>query len=148
MSAELDGIERGRLKEVIAVIRMKKMQDTKRALTQAGFGAFTVRHVTGRGRGLVDFRLLQLAENNEPEVLPMLAQGPRLIPKRMLSIVVTEDRLQLLVQTLISANQTGKPGDGKIFVLPVENAIRVRTHERGPASLSDDWSEHPSAVTR
>jgi nitrogen regulatory protein PII 2 len=120
---------------------MNKMQDTKQALTEAGFSAFTVRKVMGRGWGLVDFRVLQLAENNEPEALPMLAQGPRLIPKRMLSIVVTNDRLRLLVQTLIAANQTGKPGDGKIFVLPVNDAIRVRTRERGPASLSDHWSE-------
>ena len=133
------------MKEVIAVIRMNKMQDTKRALTEAGFSAFTVRKVMGRGWGLVDFRVLQLAENNEPEALPMLAQGPRLIPKRMLSVIVTDDRLRLLVNTLITANQTGKPGDGKIFVLPVNDAIRVRTGERGPHALSDDWPINGSA---
>jgi nitrogen regulatory protein PII 2 len=129
------------MKEVIAVIRMNKMQDTKRAITEAGFSAFTVRKVTGRGQGLVDFRVVQLAQSNDTEALEMLAGGPRLIPKRMLSVVVPESRVELLVQTLIAANQTGSPGDGKIFVLPVRNAIRVRTGERGPEALSDEWSE-------
>ena len=60
------------MKEVIAVIRMNKMQDTKRAITEAGFSAFTVRKVTGRGQGLVDFRVVQLAQSNDTEALEML----------------------------------------------------------------------------
>ena len=57
------------------------------------------------------------------------------IAKRMLTIVIKDDMVDDVVQTIIETNQTGKPGDGKIFVLPVGDSVRVRTGEKGEKSI-------------
>lgn len=118
------------MKEVMAVIRMNKINDTKRALNEAGISSFTATgRVQGRGKGLVDFNILHGAEEGAPEAIEQLGQGPRLVPKRMITIVVSDDWVEKTVETIIKANQTGSAGDGKIFVLPILEATRVRTGE-------------------
>lgn len=126
------------MKEILAVIRQDKMNATKLALTEAGVSSFTARKCLGRGKGNVDFRVLQGAEEGQEAAIAQLGQGPRLIPKRMMVIVVNDERVQLVVETLIKTNQTNRPGDGKIFVLPVLDAVRVRTGEDGEAALGED----------
>ena len=59
-----------------------------------------------------------------------------LIPKRMMNLVVPDEAVPKLIETIIRVNRTGKRGDGKIFVLPIEEAVRVRTNERGVAALA------------
>jgi nitrogen regulatory protein PII 2 len=125
------------MKEVLAIIRMNKMNDTKAALREHGYGSFTARKVLGRGKGNVDFRVLKGAEEGFGEAVAQLGQGPRLIPKRMISVVVPDALVAGIVETIIKANQTGKPGDGKIFVMPVSDAIRVRTEESGDTALDE-----------
>jgi nitrogen regulatory protein PII 2 len=125
------------MKEVLAVIRMNRMNATKQALAEAGLAAFTARKVMGRGKGKVDYLLLRGAEEGHEEAISQLGPGPKLIPKRMLSIVAPDAAVPLLVKTLIDVNQTGSPGDGKIFVLPVDETIRVRTAESGEAALDE-----------
>lgn len=128
------------MKEVLAVIRMNKINQTKAALVAAGFPAFTGVKVLGRGSRPVDQKVLQaLSESASPapEALATLAQGPRLYAKRMVSLVVPDARVTAVVQTLIAANQTGNPGDGRIFVLPVSDAARVRTGEAGDAAIDE-----------
>jgi nitrogen regulatory protein PII 2 len=61
--------------------------------------------------------------------------GHRLIAKRFISIVVPDELVEKTVKTIIETNQTGNPGDGKVFVLPVMNSIRVRTGEEGAQTL-------------
>ncbi len=118
------------MKEVMAVIRMNKINDTKRALNEAGISSFTATgRVQGRGKGLVDFRILHGAEEGAPEAIDQLGEGPRLVPKRMITVVVSDDWVEKTVQTIINTNQTGSSGDGKIFVLPIMEATRVRTGE-------------------
>ena len=125
------------MKEVLAVIRMNKINATKRALSDAGICSITACKVQGRGVGKVDFLLLQGAQAGYEEAISQLGPGPKLIPKRMLTIVVPDAMVETAVKTIIDVNQTGCPGDGKIFVLPTSDALRVRTGEVGDAALDE-----------
>jgi nitrogen regulatory protein PII 2 len=120
------------LKEVMAVIRIDKMNQTKKALKDAGISSMTAMgSAYGRGKGLWDAKVLEGARNNAPEALELLGKQPRLRPQRIVSVIVPAKKVQLVIDTLIQANQTPAPGDGKIFVLPVTETIRVRTGETG-----------------
>ena len=125
------------MKEVLAVIRMNKMNETKRALADAGVSSLTARKVVGRGKGKVDYLLLQGAEEGYDEAIQQLGPGPKLIPKRMINMIVPDDKVDLVVKTIIKVNKTGSPGDGKIFVEPIMDAIRVRTGEAGDAAIAE-----------
>ena len=128
------------MKEVMAVIRANRVNQTKTALVSAGLPAFTGMAALGRGRKPVDFEVLE-ALNQDPgrgaEVLPTLSQGGRLIPKRVISLIVPDSRVPEVVQLLIKANQTGRPGDGKVFVLPIMEVFRVRTGEAGEQAIDE-----------
>ncbi|MBN2703072.1 MAG: P-II family nitrogen regulator [Pontiellaceae bacterium] len=114
----------------MAVIRMNKINETKRALNEAGISSFSATgRVQGRGKGLVDYRILHGAEEGAPEAIAQLGEGPRLVPKRLITVVVSDDWVDRTVQTIIKTNQTGSAGDGKIFVLPILEATRIRTGE-------------------
>ncbi len=120
------------MKEVMAVIRINKINETKRALSEAGISSFTATgKVLGRGKGVVDYRILHGAENGYQEAIAQLGQGPRLVPKRLITIILPDDKIDIAVKTIIEVNQTRNAGDGKIFVMPVMDAIRVRTEETG-----------------
>jgi len=124
------------MKEVMAIIRINKINETKRALAKAGFPSLTATgRVFGRGKGLVDFRLIKGAEEGFPEAIAQLGSDPKMVPKRLLTIVVQDEKVDLAVKTLIKSNQTGNSGDGKIFVLPIMDSYRVRTAERGDTTL-------------
>ncbi len=126
------------MKEVLAVIRMNKMNETKRALADAGISSLTARKVIGRGQGKVDYLLLKGAEDGYEEAINQLSPGPKLIPKRMLTIVVPDAKVKTTVDTVIQVNRTGAPGDGKIFVMPVSDSVRVRTSECGDDALDEE----------
>ena len=118
------------MKEILAILRSTKVNQTKRALTAAGFAGFSCASCLGRGKRLVDENLLRLIV--ESGNLPMSAAGEsmteatRLIPKRIFSLIVSESRVRDAVDVLIAVNSTGNPGDGKIFVLPVAESYSVR----------------------
>jgi nitrogen regulatory protein PII 2 len=124
------------MKEIIAVVRMNMMNKTKAALTAIGVDAFFGHEAQGRGRGFVNPSLLKGAEQGYEEAAALLGEKGKLYPKRMLTIVVKDDKVDDIVRTLIESNKTGKPGDGKIFVLPVADAVRVRTGEKGSKSIT------------
>jgi len=111
------------------------VSNTKEALNAIGFPAMTVTPVLGRGkqRGLINELAFQLS----PETIEKAEQGEgmKYIPKRMLFIVVDDSAVPNVVETIIKANQTGKIGDGRIFVCPNEGAIRIRTGEKGKQAL-------------
>jgi nitrogen regulatory protein PII 2 len=118
------------MKEVMAIIRMNKINETKRALNAVGITSFSATgRVLGRGKGFVDYRILKGAEDGYMEAVSQLGDGPRLVPKRMISVVVSDDWVDRTVKAIIDENQTGNAGDGKIFVVPVSEAIRVRNGE-------------------
>ena len=125
------------MKEVMAIVRMNMMNKTKKALTEAGIFSMTARDALGRGKGLVDASLLAGAEKGYEEAISQLGQSQRLIPKRVLVVVVPDKLVQKTVKTLIQVNQTGKSGDGKIFVSPTLDSVSIRTGINGDSVLDD-----------
>ena len=118
------------MKEIMAIIRINKINATKRALNAAGITSFTVtNNVLGRGKGAVDYRVLEGAKAGSPEAISLLGDGPRFVPKRLIIVVVSDDFLERTIKAIIDVNQTGTAGDGKIFVMPILEAARVRTGE-------------------
>lgn len=126
------------MKEIIAVIRRHQVPVTKKALEEAGFPALTIQSVEGRGKqgGIGGW-----AAEIDPELNKFLSKSPSYdtliywIPKRLLTLVVQDDQVELAVKTFITANQTGHMGDGKIFVCPLTEVARVRTKECGPIAV-------------
>jgi len=116
------------------VIRRHQVPATKKAFEDAGFPALTIQSVEGRGKqgGIGGW-----ASEVDPELNSVMgssnAEEPRFqwIPKRLLTIVVQDDQVQEAVDVIIKANQTGHMGDGKIFVCPLKEVVRVRTGEVG-----------------
>ncbi len=123
------------MKEVMAIIRMNMMNKTKQALLEADISSITAREALGRGTGLIDMKVLKGAEKGYEEAIEQLGSTQRLIPKRVITMIVPDKLVEKTVKTIIRVNQTGKSGDGKIFVLPVADAMRVRTGEKGDAIL-------------
>ena len=99
--------------------------------------SITARDALGRGKGLVDMHLLEGAEKGYEEAISQLGQTQRLVPKRAILVVVPDELVEKTVTTIMLVNQTGKSGDGKIYVLPCLEAYRVRTGESGNAVLDD-----------
>ena len=125
------------MKEVMAIVRINAMNRTKRALAEAGISSVTAKEALGRGKGLVDLQILKGAERGYEEAISQLGDSQRLIPKRALMIVVPEKLVKKTVRTLIEVNQTGKPGDGKIFVCPMADSVSVRTGLSGDPTLDE-----------
>ncbi|MCX7794226.1 MAG: P-II family nitrogen regulator [Thermodesulfovibrionales bacterium] len=145
------------MKEIIAIIRRDKLQETKRALEELGLPSMTIQSVEGRGkqRGVIKRgEMMSEADAVDPEMPESFFTGVKLkptpstyalehtlpkvvlyVPKRMLTIVVPDVMVRSVVDSIIKVNQTGKHGDGKIFISPVENAFRVRTGERGEEAI-------------
>jgi nitrogen regulatory protein PII 2 len=123
------------MKEVIAVVRMNMMNKTKAALTEAGINAFFAHEAQGRGIGYVNRKLVKGAEQGYEEAAALLGEKGNLYPKRMVTVVVDDDQVDDVVEAIIEVNQTGNWGDGKIFVLPIADSVRVRTGETGKKSI-------------
>lgn len=118
------------MKEVVAIIQMNKMEATKNVLDIAGFPAFTAYKVMGRGkqRGLEIVCPSDLEEPQEGSV--------KFLPKRMISVVVEDEFVPAVVAVISKVNRTGNIGDGRIFVSPIEESVRIRTGERGSGAVS------------
>ncbi len=133
------------MKEITAIIRMNKINETKEALVEAGYPAFTAKRAVGRGKRPVDAQVLLAIQENEAsvdtDVLATISQGPRLIPKRMVHLVVPDDKVSDVVDTIVKVNQTQNPGDGKIFVQSITEVIRIRTKETGEKAI-DEMTGH------
>lgn len=123
------------MKEVIAIVRMNMMNKTKEALTEAGIDAFFAHEAQGRGLGFVNRKLVEGAEEGYEEAAVLLGEKGKLYPKRMVTVVVEDEEVDNVVDAIMEINRTGKPGDGKIFVMPIADAVRVRTGEAGAASI-------------
>lgn len=125
------------MKLLLAIIRIAKMNETKMALSDVGLPSFTAMGVLGRGRGRgLGPTFAQTLQS--PELLGVLKEigpEPRLKSKRMITLVVPDDKKDLAVETIIKVNRTNNSGDGKIFVIETLEAIRVRTGERGDITL-------------
>ena len=112
------------MKKIEAIIKPFKLDDVKEALSEIGIYGMTVTEVNGYGR-----------QKGHKEIYRGAEYVVDFVPKIKLEIVVTDDRLDEAVTTIRTAANSGKIGDGKIFVLPVEQAIRVRTGESGDDAI-------------
>ncbi len=127
------------MKEIIAIIRMNKVNQTKSSLALEGFPAFTCLRVFGRGKKEVKYEVIDELSVAQGEIPPILVEstpeGHRLLPKRMISVTVPDSDAEKVIKTIIEVNKTGHQGDGKIFVLPMGEAYRVRTGETGDQAI-------------
>ena len=122
------------MKEVMAIVRMNMMNKTKKALSEVGISSMTARDALGRGKGLVDYSLLEGAEKGYEEAIAQLGHSQRLIPKRLIFIVLPDNLVDAAVNTIIKANRTGKSGDGKIFVSSVHEVYTISSGIRETSS--------------
>jgi nitrogen regulatory protein PII 2 len=121
------------MKEIMAIIRMDMINQTKAALLKNGIAALNCRKVLGRGKKMVNFSVVDNMVS--PKVIEAASEGHRLIPKRLICIVVNDSDVQMVIDAIIKVNSKGRPGDGKIFVMPVAEVIRVSTGETGGAAV-------------
>jgi nitrogen regulatory protein PII 2 len=122
------------MKEIIAIIRPKKTGATRNALVELGYTCLTGIAVKGRGNqcGIAEEIGLQVHLSTE---FAVPTTGMRYVPKRMLSIILPDAAVDKVRDAIVAINQTGQIGDGKIFVCPIDNALRVRTGEEGEAAI-------------
>lgn len=112
------------MKKVEAIIRTVRFEEVKSALDRAGVESMTVTEVKGRGKQKGIVQQWRGAEY----VVDM-------IPKTKIELVVPDEKVELVIDTICDAGATGALGDGKIFIIPIDDAIRVRTRERGGDAL-------------
>jgi nitrogen regulatory protein PII len=112
------------MKKIEAVIKPFKLDDVKEALNEIGIQGMTISEVKGYGR-----------QKGHKEIYRGAEYVVDFIPKIKIEIVVESNRVEAVVEKIMGAANTGKIGDGKIFVLPVETAVRVRTGERGKDAI-------------
>jgi len=112
------------MKKVEAIIKPFKLDEVKESLSSVGVQGLTVSEVKGFGRQKGHTELYRGAEY----VVDFL-------PKVKLEIIVKDDLVSQVVETILKAAKTGRIGDGKIFVLPVDEVVRIRTRERGPDAI-------------
>ncbi len=112
------------MKKIIAIIRPDKLESVKNALEEIGCHGMTVRDVKGRGQQL------GVTENYRGRDYRI-----DLLPKTEIEIVAKDEDVENIIQTIIANAKTGDIGDGKIFIMPVEDIIRIRTGESGDGAV-------------
>jgi nitrogen regulatory protein P-II 1 len=113
------------MNKVEAIVRPERLEAVKEALSEAGFVGLNIVNVVGRG---VQKGIVHTGRGGEEYRVDML-------PKSKIELVVKDADTEKVVQTIIQASRTGAIGDGKILIMPVADAIRVRTGERGDAAI-------------
>jgi nitrogen regulatory protein PII len=112
------------MKLIIAVIKPFKLEEVKEALAKVGVEGMTVTEVKGFGR-----------QKGHTEIYRGSEYTVDFLPKVKIEIVVADDVKAKTVEAIVKAAKTGKIGDGKVFVVPIEEAVRIRTDERGEAAV-------------
>ena len=112
------------MKLIIAIIKPFKLDEVKEALSQVGIEGMTVTEVKGFGR-----------QKGHTEIYRGSEYTVDFLPKVKLELAVTDDQVARGIEAIGKAARTGKIGDGKIFVYPLEDIVRIRTEERGEAAI-------------
>ncbi len=112
------------MKKIEAIIKPFKLEEVKDALGETGIEGMTVTEVKGFGR-----------QKGHTEIFRGSEYTVDFLPKMKLEIVLADNRAEAAVKAIIGAARTGKIGDGKVFVYPVEQAVRIRTDETGEAAV-------------
>lgn len=138
------------MKEITMIIRRDKLPETKKALDELGYPSMTIQSVDGRGRQRGALCAEMDAELPEsyctsaklkptPSTYALEHSLPKValyVPKRMLTVVVPDDVVTTIVKSVMAVNRTGRAGDGKIFVSPIDGALRVRTGEKNGEAIA------------
>ena len=112
------------MKLIIAIIKPFKLEEVKEALAAAGIEGMTVTEVKGFGR-----------QKGHTEIYRGSEYTVDFLPKIKLELVLTDKQVDIAVNAIVKAAKTGKIGDGKVFVIPLEEVIRIRTDERGDGAI-------------
>jgi nitrogen regulatory protein P-II 1 len=112
------------MKKIEAIVKPFKIEDVKDALTEVGITGMTVSEVKGFGR-----------QKGHTDIYRGSEYRVDFLAKVKFEIVIPDDQLQKTIQAIVAAARTGKVGDGKVFVVKIEEAIRIRTQERGSAAV-------------
>ena len=112
------------MKVVVAIVKPFKLDDVKEALKAAGVQGLTLTEVQGFGR-----------QGGHTETYRGAEYTIDLVPKMRLEIVVDDSQVDDVVETIVASARTGKIGDGKVWVVPAEDIVRIRTGERGKDAL-------------
>lgn len=112
------------MKKIEAIIKPFKMEDVKEALAEVGIEGMTVSEVKGFGR-----------QKGHTEIYRGSEYTVDFLPKVKIELVVTDAMVPKAIQAITNAAKTGKIGDGKIFILPIDNAVRIRTEETGDSAV-------------
>jgi nitrogen regulatory protein P-II 1 len=112
------------MKKIEAIIKPFKLEDVKEALSGIGVGGMTVSEIKGFGR-----------QKGHTEIYRGSEYTVDFLPKLKLEIVLADGAVEAAVNAILKTAKTGKIGDGKIFVLPIEEAVRIRTEERGEQAV-------------
>ena len=112
------------MKLIKAIIKPFKLEEVKDALSEIGVEGMTVSEVKGFGR-----------QKGHTEIYRGSEYTVDFLPKVKLEIAIADDLVTKVVDAIVSAAQTGKIGDGKVFIIPVEEAVRIRTGEKGEIAL-------------
>jgi nitrogen regulatory protein P-II 1 len=112
------------MKKIEAIIRHHKLDEIKAALVERGYHGMTVTEVRGYGR-----------QKGQRETYRGAEYTIDFIPKLKIEVVVADDQVDAVVETIVSSAKTGSIGDGKIFIYSLENSVRIRTGESGEAAL-------------
>ena len=112
------------MKKVEAIIKPFKLEEVKEALARVGIQGLTVSEVKGFGR-----------QKGHKELYRGAEYVVEFLPKVKLEVVAADDQVEAVVKAILESASTGRIGDGKIFVAPVENAVRIRTGETGDIVL-------------
>ena len=112
------------MKLIIAVIKPFKLEEVKDALSELGIEGMTVTEVKGFGR-----------QKGHTEIYRGSEYTVDFLPKIKLELVVPDGRTEAAIAAIVKAAKTGKIGDGKVFILPLEEAVRIRTDERGDGAI-------------
>ncbi len=112
------------MKKIEAIIKPFKLEEVKEALNEVGIEGMTVTEVKGFGR-----------QKGHTEIYRGSEYTVDFLPKLKLELVTSDGQVEAAVGAIIKAAKTGKIGDGKVFVSPVEQAVRIRTEEKGEAAV-------------
>lgn len=112
------------MKLIIAIIKPFKLDEVKEALAQIGIEGMTVTEVKGFGR-----------QKGHTEIYRGSEYTVDFLPKVKIEIAVATEQVGAVVEAIAKGAKTGKIGDGKVFVLPLEDVLRIRTDERGDAAI-------------
>ncbi len=112
------------MKKIEAIIKPFKLDDVKEALNSIGIKGMTISEVKGYGR-----------QKGHTEIYRGAEYLVDFLPKIKIEIIVAAEQVDMVIDTIVQASRTGKIGDGKIFVLPVERVVRVRTGETGQEAI-------------